>query len=254
MIEESISNFIIQVRSLVDSVSKIENPSFQKVLYLVMIDGLSTHRFPDYRQPGNRFVGFLNTYGGWPDCDRISLPQADLLLHETKEVDPALKSAVSDRLAQWQESNLYNVSEVDPFARELPDPTGILRDCQHGRLLWALRNTLLHEFRRPAYGLDMVSPERTVPYYHQYEENFDLHEQDAVLDQPLGADVDRRAEDLGVGASGVWELVIPAKFLRDLALHCLEGLAAWLLSERIDPSSIGYQGRSWVTKLRKLNY
>jgi len=138
-------------------------------------------------------------------------------------------SAVSDRLAQWKGNTFHDLS-VDPLPDELPDPKGVLRDCQHGRLLWAFRNTLLHEFRHPGYAFDELSPGRTAPYYHQ---------------------VDFVEGELA-GQSG-WELVIPVEFLRYLFLSCLESLAVWFRSEQIDPLSIGYQGRSWVTRFRRLN-
>lgn len=207
----------------------VENASFRKALYLILTDALSTLRFPDYRSPGNRFVNFVNTYGGWVDCDRVSLPQADLLLNDTKKGDATLAAVVSGRLAQWPDGKVVDLSS-DPFPNELPDPMGVLRDCQHGRLLWAMRNTLLHEFRHPGYSFEGMSPGRDGPYYHQ------THFVEGALAGQIG-----------------WELVVPDRFLERLALRCLDGLVAWFRSEQIDPRLIGYQGRSWVTRLRRLN-
>lgn len=131
---DTTEEFVQRIRSLIDSVRTVENASFRKVLYLVLIDALSTLRFSDYRSPGNRFVNFLNTYGGWADCDRVSLPQADLLLRDTKNVDPAFATAISDRLAQWPDGQIVDLS-FDPFPEELPGPLGVLRDCQQGAAL-----------------------------------------------------------------------------------------------------------------------
>jgi len=227
--EEAVGEFVQHVRGLIDSVRAVSNASFRKVLYLVQIDALSALRFADHRSAGNRFVHFVNTHGGWPDCERVSLPQADLLLRENKKADPVLVSAVSDHLAQWPEGKILDLS-LDPFPQELPDPKGLLRDCQHGRLLWAMRNTLLHEFRHPGNSFEGLSPGRDAPYYHQTH----------------------FVEGSFAGQAG-WELVIPDNFLEGLALRCLDGLAAWLRSDQIDPRSVGYQGRSWVTRLRRLN-
>jgi len=227
---DSAAEFYEHVQELVTSVGDVSNSSFQKVLYLVLIDGLSSQRFPEHRGPADRFVGFVNCYGAWADCSRISLPQADLLLRETPGIYPALLSAVSARLAKWQEGRFHDLN-ADPLPDELPDPDGILRDCQHGRLLWALRNTFLHEFRQPGYAFDNLSPGRVNPYYH-------------LIDFVEGS---------LAGQSG-WELVIPTEFLKRLTTNCLEGLVAWMRSENIDPKLIGYQGRSWVTRLRRLNF
>jgi hypothetical protein len=82
----------------------------------------------------------------------------------------------------------------------------------------------LHEFRHPGYGFEKLASETTAPYYH------------GMLFQ--GQDT--------------WELVIPAEFLSQLALSCLEGLMTWFRSESIDPDSRVYQGRSWVSRLRRL--
>lgn len=229
VVNQAVNEFVEQVQPLVDSVATVQNPSFRKVLYLVMSDGLSTLRFPDHWSAGNRFVNFVNIYGGWPHCVRVSLPQAHLLLSETKGSDPALLAAVSDRLAQWPVGRLLEL-DLDPFPEELDDAKGLLRDCQHGRLLWAFRNTLLHEFRYPGHAFEELSPSRDAPYYHQVD----------FVEGPLAGQIG-------------WELAIPAEFLKRLTLNCLNDLAAWLRSEQIDPRSIGYQGRSWVTRLRRLN-
>lgn len=229
MLEESITEFAERVRSLVDAVNTLQNSSFQKVLYLVFIDGLSSHRFPDHHNSGDRFVRFVSAYGEWLDSVRVSLPQADLWLREAQSKDQALVSAVLNRLAQWREGTFYDLG-VDPLPDELPDSTDILRDCQHVRLLWALRNTLLHEFRHPGDAFDGLSPGRIAPYYHHV----------SFVEGPLA------------GQSG-WELAIPAGFLRRLTLSCLKGLTAWFRSEHKDPLLIGYQGRSWVARFRRLN-
>ncbi len=228
MSQDSIGEFQERVRSLITSVSSITNSSFQKAVYLVMIDGLSYYRFAEDRKKArDRFVDFINTYGNWPECRRVSLPQAEVILSETPGADKVLLAEISDRLACWDTASEHDVTD-DPLPEDLPDHSGILTDCQHGRLLWAFRNTLFHEFRHPGSA-----------FYDDFNSKFPHYEMDLVERERSG--------------KHFWELVMPAEFLKQLSFNCLDGLAGWFRSEGKDPQSIGYQGRSWVTRLRKLN-
>jgi hypothetical protein len=216
-----IDDFKGHVASLIEAIEKIENYSFQKVLYLVMIDGLSTSRFPEGRKPRERFQNFVSEYGKWPDGLRVSLPQADLLLSQTTDANPAVLRAVRERLSQWADGEIHNLKS-DPFPEELPEDEVVL-ECQHIRLLWVFRNCLVHEFRHPGYGFDIKKSGE--PFYYLV--------------------TDRRDEG--------WELVYPSGFLKHLSTECLLGTVAWFTEQHVNPFKVGYQGRHWLPHLRRVS-
>jgi len=137
-----------------------------------------------------------------------------------------IRSAVQRRLAQWQDGRIYWLG-VDPLPSEFGANVSIVKECQHGCLLWAYRNVLLHEFREPGFGINLVDDAES-PYYHQVD----------FTSGPLAGSVG-------------WELVIPCRFLEHLVQSCLNNLATYMRNEGIDPNSVSYRGRAWVARLRR---
>lgn len=233
MVEALIEDFVGQVRRLLADVGTVGNGSFQKVLCLVMIDAMSAIRYPE-EGVRKRFCDFVEAHGGWTDFNRISLPQADLVLREETERDAELQQFVSGRLDQWPQSTFHPLT-VDPLPAEVPPANGgvttaarrrVLQECRHGALLWALRNSLIHEFRHPGEGLDSVT-ESDAPHYMQVD----------FVEGPLA------------GQSG-WELMMPRGFLKALAGRCLDGLEQWLRAEQRNPWTTFERGRLWLRPRR----
>lgn len=127
-----------------------------------MIDGLSSIRYRRKLGAGARFVKFVRQYARWPEGERVSLPQAKLYL-ETYGGNVELLKEVSRRLEAWQSGQIQDLTH-DPFPNELSGSGDVLQGCQHLWLLWALRNSLLHGFRHPAFAHDDLSAIQDAPY------------------------------------------------------------------------------------------
>ena len=179
-----------------DAVGGVPNESFRKVLYLVMIDGLSSMRYRRAFSPSERFGKFVRNYAQWDEGERVSLPQAKLYIEEYGS-DAALLEEVIRRLNAWQPGQIHDLSS-DPLPRELRASRDILRACQHFRLLWALRNSLIHGFRHPAFAYDNLAGNTDAAFYH------------------------------GEIGSSEWRLAYPVGLIRRIASNCLQGAVGWL--------------------------
>lgn len=198
-LDEILDAFRRQVQTLVDQVQQIGNAVFRKALYISMLDGLSVCAYGDAMRSGDRFRTFILQIGGWTDGERISLPQAALLLRG----DPAMSAAISARLANWTWGTPQPITS-DPFQQELQTTRGDLRKVQHVNLLWKFRNSLLHAVYDPG-GHDLRGG--VEPYY------------------------------VGDITTHTWRLVIPEEFLRNLATVSVQGLLAFCRREGRDPQA-----------------
>ena len=196
MAQEQVDEFSRSAVALMDAVRDVPNESFRKVLYLVMIDGLSSMRYRRTLSPSERFAKFVRNYAQWHEGERVSLPQAKLYIEAYGGGEELLREVVC-RLTAWQYGRIYDLNN-DPLPRELPATQDILRACQHFWLLWALRNSLIHGFRHPAFAHDHLAADRDAAFYH------------------------------GEIGSNQWRLAYPDGFIRRLASNCLQGVVGWL--------------------------
>ncbi len=102
-------------------------------------------------------------------------------------------------------------SELEPFAE--PCEISIIRQNTFAELLYAFRNVLVHEFRKPGYGIDF-DEEKTEPYSHVCE------------GKPR-------------------QLVFPTGFIRSLCEGCLAGLERYLTQNQKDPYTCYEFGSLW---------
>lgn len=203
MVLEQVDEFYKWAKGLMDAVGDVTNKSFQKVLYLVMIDGLSSMRYRRRLSPSERFVRFVRQHAQWQDGERVSLPQAKRYI-ETFGGSTELLGEVVRRLNKWTYGQIQYLSN-DPRPSELRATKDVLRSCQHFWLLWALRNSLIHAFRHPAFAHDGLAGNGDAAFYH------------------------------GEVGPDVWRLAYPAGFVRAIAMNCLEGFVGWLGAQANDP-------------------
>ena len=221
-ITSAADDFNVQASHLMAQVDDLAVTSFQKVLYLVMVEALGKIRFPEVKGNGERFVRLVREFGQWAHRDRVSLPQAQLLLQREPTIGPEVLAFVRKRLAAW-DLGPHDISE-DPMPGDfpvsgLPEP---LRRCQHVELLWAFRNTLVHEFRHPSWS------------------NEELHHLDAQTPVYLHLQVGNNAP--------AWELIMPTPFLAKLARNCLVRAVDWIRETGTDPWASFYDGPIWIQK------
>jgi hypothetical protein len=139
-------------------------------------------RYPKTREGEDkrRFVRLVEEYSGWPDATRVSVSQLKYSLdHDTRTQSATpFKSHLNDLLAQTRQFALPSVSSDPEHATLLavgPNTaeTQLLSEAKHSSLLYHYRNRLVHEFRRPGYGMELSS-DNSRPYYHSMSDADDV--------------------------------------------------------------------------------
>jgi hypothetical protein len=108
--------------------------------------------------------------------------------------------------------------DSDPISSEVLALAGtterrLVEQARYVELLYTYRNHLVHEFRKPGYGIEL-SDDPTTPYYHGME-------------------------------GSPWELVFPGQFLHNLCGNCIDGLAVHLRTSGLNPYDAYKFGTLW---------
>jgi len=99
-----------------------------------------------------------------------------------------------------------------------------LESLQHFNLLYAYRNSLVHELREPGYGMEFDENEE-YPYYHGRTIIYGDREERRI------------------------ELVYPVNFFRRIAATCITGLEIYLKDTQLDPYDYYKFGTYWIAEL-----
>jgi hypothetical protein len=204
---------------------------FQKILYNGFLDALSVSVASAKKGNRERLVSLITHFSGWAQCDRISLPHIiQLLLRVPDPEFSKLREYAFSLYDKWQTGATLNLDRDPPFEevrelwpRTLPKPIEdvCLESFQHVHLFYSCRNSLIHEFREPGYGMEVGPTDE--PFYHSM--------------------VEPETENYN------WELVYPVGFFRKLCETTLARLGDYYLKNRIDPYSRYTFGSSWITAL-----
>jgi hypothetical protein len=213
---------------------------YQRLLYASVLDTLAGTVFSK-RTNRDRFVSFLQRFCKWPEGDKVSLSHLVQLLR--KNPDPAFEklriwSTAKFKLLPVHGGQLMSIShdpsyeEVSvnwPSQKEHRTPLeGIdLTSLQHFQLLYAYRNTLIHEMRIPGYGMEFGSDEN--PFYHGMT----------------------TINDAGDITNKTIELVYPRKFLHRLCETGLEQLRLYLVENNLNPYDSRTFGTYWLSELNR---
>lgn len=122
-LEEALTAFQRQVRTLADQVRQLENEAFRKALYVAMLDGLSACAYPNETRSGQRFRSFVLNIANWRDGERVSLPQSALYF----QPDPAMNAAIALLLNEWTWDNRSRLHQIH-FRTSFP-PMPPYGDC-----------------------------------------------------------------------------------------------------------------------------
>jgi hypothetical protein len=240
-VAESISKFTTFFRDRLDEIGQITNVTYahqyQKMLFVSALDALARVRWPKETSNQKRFTAFVDEFSKWPDNQRISLPHLDKLLKNTGEPEfSALREFVRLKMSKWKAGKVYSL-DVDPETEEVvkfwpkanngKDATllGIgPESLTHVKLLYACRNTLLHEFRSPSADLSSAGP----CYVNQVNVPYERG----------------RTND-------VWVLSYPVSFIKNLTTNCLDRLEEYLMQNQIDPYDSFVFGDFWIESLNR---
>jgi hypothetical protein len=245
---EDVERFIGYFKDQIEEVRVLNTKHaelYRRILYASILDTLAGTVLP--RRPNrDRFVYFVRRFCQWPDGERVSLPHLVQLIK--RNPDPAFEKLREWALSAYRGLPVHGESlmpishdpafnEVQskwPSSREHRTPLeGVdLVSLQHIELLYAYRNTLVHEFRTPGYGMEFANDEN--PFYHHMShiEDDSPNEDDRLL-------------------RGTAELVYPWRFLHGLCDTALQQLKTYLLTNELNPYDARVFGTYWIRELNR---
>ena len=234
-IERFISYFQNKYQIIKESKFMANDGSFKKILYIGIIDAFSKTVFPRKGRNKERFVSFLEKFSDWKYCNRISLPHLIKLLEFTPEPEYSkIRKFAFSAYGQWPPGKVIGL-EMDPEYKEIkrywPKGQGNyesikgvkLESLKHVHLFYTYRNSLVHELRNLAYGIEEVALEKE-PSYH------------GLI-----------TEDEG----NIWQLVYPLGFFENICETCIKNLEKYLTLNDINPYNSFNFGYYWKEELNQ---
>ena len=231
---EKFIGFFRRQLEVIDSAQFVEKGNlYKKVLLVGVIDALSKTISP---RKGNRdrFVSFIRHFAQWKDCERVSLPHLVRLLEKVPDTDfSELRRFALSRFAKWAEGEeIYldkdpDYSEVQklwPKEKEYTKPLENLQleSLRHVHLLYSYRNSLIHEMRKPGYGMEF--PDDEEPFYGSM---------------------------LQGEKQNTWELAYPLKFFLSVCKQSLTALETYYSENKINPYDYYAFGTYWIEDLNR---
>ena len=208
-----IDEYIAFFRDKTVEIGRIEAlPIFRKILYLVEIDTLTRAAFPSVKGNKSRVIKFLDECSNWNERNRVSATKLKLSLEKNGKSSGQLFDLINKQIRWWNYGSLIKpwqdltFEEVQDLAT--PDVLKFVEEARYVKLFYKYRNSLIHEFREPGYGMDLGT-DSTTPYY-------------------LGMDHQSTEKSS-------WELVFPLKFLGSLCEGCIDGLERYLIANDQNP-------------------
>ena len=168
MPRDDIERFIGHFQGHIPRIEAVESLEYRKLLYAAALDPLARAAFGGigHRQGMTRLINDLSS---WPARSLISLPQLGLALRDRKRTRFRLYQDVHRRLKEWPPGHVLRINDSPPFAVlhaiAAPEEQPTLHKCTYAALFYTYRNNLVHEFREPGYGIEMLS-DKDQPYYH----------------------------------------------------------------------------------------
>jgi len=211
---------------------------FKRILYMAIIDALSKTVYPR-RKNRDRFVSFVRKFSNWQHMDKISIPHLVGLVEKTPDPEFSdLRNLAYSEIGRWKQGDpIYLDRDLDekqalqywPKQQEYQKPIeGVsLEFLKHAQLLYAYRNTLIHEMREPGHGMDF-NPGDTEPYYHSMSHG-----------------------GLASPKKMTWELVYPVGFTERICTSAMGSLKDYYVTERINPYDWFDFGTSWIQELNR---
>lgn len=245
---EGVDRFIGYFTDQIEEVSALKTKHaelYRRILYASILDTLAGTVLPR-RSNRDRFVYFVRRFCQWPDGERISLPHLVQLIK--RNPDPAFEKLREWALSAYRALPVHggslmaishdpafdDVQSKWPSSKEHRAPLeGVdLVSLQHVELLYAYRNTLVHEFRIPGYGIEFAEDRN--PFYHHLShiEDDSIDDDDSLL-------------------RGTAELVYPWRFLHRLCDAALGQMKTYLLTNELNPYDARVFGTYWIRELNR---
>ena len=222
VVAERITRFRTYFSDHVGRIAAISSPLYQKLLLSALLDALSKARYPELgNQNKARSLRMIEACFSWPHHKWVSMQQ--LVLHLTDLPETNLKSFVAMACKSMKSGHVYQLEDIDCPYEDLASlaekhETRLLEANTHASLFYEYRNSLVHEFREPGYGME-IWPDAE-PFYHSY------------IDPPRH------------------ELTYPVGFFIRSAKSSIEAVADHLQVENLDPYELYPFGSAWKANIR----
>lgn len=239
----NIKRFISHFTKEIGQIKEISGPSietFRKTLYVSLIDAVSRSVYVRKKGNRDRFVSLIRNFSNWETKERVSLPHLIRLLELNPDpVFEPVREKAFELFSTWQASwgniplthdpEFKEIDKLWPKDKEYRMPIeGIsLESLTHTHLLYAYRNTLVHELRTSGYGMELEEDKK--PFYH------DLDSYDSSEGPP----------------SVTIELVYPTQFFHNLSLSIISNLEEYLIRNDINPYDSYKFGTYWIQELNE---
>jgi hypothetical protein len=233
-IEKYISYFMDRM-SEIKSLSTTSESLFRRILYFGLIDTLSKSVYP-HKNNHARITSLVLRFGEWPNAQKVSTIHLLQLIRKIPDPDFEQlrnygKQLLSTMALEVRECSIEKDPEYEDIRSKWPKsfsgdlPGGIRLDSlQHINLLYALRNSIIHEMRSLGKGFEIGK--HSDPYYISLL-NIES-EQDAY-------------ESI--------ELVYPTLFIEKISNNCINGVRSYLLANDLNPYDYFEQGTYWIPDL-----
>ncbi|WP_413614772.1 hypothetical protein MRB56_12755 [Halomonas cupida] len=236
-IQPFISHFRDKVQRLRGYKFHEEDRVFKKNILVSIIDALSCVTSNPNTGNRQRFTSMIKNFGDWPDHDRISAPHVGYLLDElnSPEYEKA-REFIKSVIERNSDGRLVRLSD-DPKIEEFKEVWPVqfhenvlgqikLMSFSHLNLLYAHRNSLVHEIRDPGHGMEF-SDDNASPYYHG---RICLEGMSNIETRSL-------------------ELVYPLEFYLRITDNVISNVERYLIISDINPYDSYQFGSSWIGEL-----
>jgi hypothetical protein len=220
-VKQDIEMFLANLNQHIEIIYSYENELHQRILLLALLDTLAGFAFPKKKSSRKRFVKFIDSYSNWEGRNRVCLAYLQQLLNRAPSGSHLeLKTEVEKRIkaleAGGEVSRILGWNEVDPSQAELThfNTKKVQEKIEMSRypsLLWDMRNFGVHEFRQA--GADLLNGAKDEPYYIMVPE----------VSRPQ---------------QFYWYVVVPTKFISELASDCARTLGDSFKKRNINPYEI----------------
>ncbi len=218
---DDVGTYIGHFRSEHAKLKTLEHDLHKRILVVTMLSALAEGRYPRERGSGAQFVRLIETCCAWSDSTTISVE----LLAMAESAAPCLSEGVMDEIAKRAEAwRARDIRGLDPRAADIMPDAATSGDrkrvdqFKHSALLWVYRNKLVHEYRKPGYGMD--SSTAKAPFY-------------------------RGMTHLDDGKRETVELAYPVKWLLGLVPPVLDALKRHYLDSGTNPYGSYEFGSPW---------
>lgn len=236
-LEQSIERYLDFFRNRLEEIRNLNcgqsSGLFRKILCSNLLDSLSKTMAQPRKGNRERIVEFVRLFCHWPTCDKISLPHLVRLMGKVR--DPkfsSLRQYSFSLLDRWSNGEVIYLNK-DPdiqdvkrhWPKDMPKPLENIKIefLQHVNLFWRYRNNMVHELRKPGYGIEFAGDAQ--PFYHSMTHS------------------DTNQE--------TWELVYPVKFYDILCETAINSLNEYYRKDKIDPYSCHIFGTYWIEELNR---